>query len=271
MIHYLTSMFSTPKAKNDPPRIPKGRRVYAIGDVHGCAELLMSLIEGIEEDIIRGEKEGIESQIILLGDLIDRGPDSAAVIDLVCKWREMRPVEVLFGNHEEMFLESFEDTEMLRHFLRHGGRETLISYGADAKKLSNSSVAEVQTLMNRIVPAKHRKFVESFEDMIQVGDYLFVHAGILPGVPLDKQKKRHLRWIREPFLSHCKSHGMIVVHGHTIIDEVEDTGYRIGIDTGAYSSGRLTALVLEGKKRRCLAAVTGKKGKVFVEGTRLIA
>ena len=114
---------------------------------------------------------------------------------------------------------------------------------------------EAQQLACEAVPADHLTFLESFEDMIQLGDYLFVHAGIDPRVPLDQQRRRDLRWIREPFLSHDGSHGVVVVHGHTICDEPEDCGNRIGIDTGAFMSGRLTALLLEGTARSYLEAV----------------
>ena len=273
MIQYFTSMFTPSKAKTkqELPRIPKGRRVYAVGDVHGRSDLFIALIEAIEEDICAGEADGIESEIVLLGDLVDRGPDSANVIELAHKWTEMRRVHVLCGNHEEMFLNSFDDTDTLRHFLRHGGRETLLSYGMDRKSFAKASLSEIQKMLEEIVPKKHRDFIAGFEDMVQLGDYLFVHAGIEPEVPLAEQKQRTMRWIREPFLSYEKSHGLVVVHGHTITDEVVDAGNRIGIDTGAYASGRLTALVLEGKKRRYLVAAEGKKGDIAVEGAKLKA
>ncbi len=273
MMQYFTSMFTPSKAKTkkELPRIPEGRRVYAVGDVHGRSDLFISLIEAIEADVHAAEAEGLKCEVVLLGDLVDRGPDSANVIELARKWKKMREVHILCGNHEEMFLNSFEDKDILRHFLRHGGRETLISYGMERKVFTKASLSEIQEMLEDVVPKKHRKFIGEFEDMVQLGDYLFVHAGIEPGVPLEEQKQRSLRWIREPFLSHEKSHGLVVVHGHTITDEVVDAGNRIGIDTGAYSSGRLTALVLEGKKRRYLVAAEGKKGKVTVEGAKLKA
>ena len=273
MIQYLKSMFTASKAKTkqEMPRVPKGRRVYAVGDVHGRSDLFKSLIEATEEDIRDGEADGIEAEIVLLGDLVDRGPDSAGVIELAREWAKRRKVHVLWGNHEEMFMSSFEEKDILRHFLRHGGRETLLSYGVDRKVFTKATLDEIQQMMGEVVPKKHRKFISGFEDMVQLGDYLFVHAGIEPGVPLEEQKKRSLRWIREPFLSYEKSHGLVVVHGHTITDEVVDNGNRIGIDTGAYSSGRLTALVLEGKKRRYLTAIEGKAGVISVEGAKLKA
>ncbi|MDE1467081.1 metallophosphoesterase family protein [Aurantiacibacter sp. D1-12] len=271
MIEYFKSKLTSSKAKEDQPKVPKGQRVYAIGDVHGRLDLLEALARDIEAEIAEGEAESVESLIIMLGDLVDRGPDSAGVVDFVKKWRKRRDVRILWGNHEEMFVKAFEDEDVLRHFLRHGGRETLMSYGMERKAFSKSSLEEIQALMEAMVPAKHRKFISNFEDMVLVGDYLFVHAGIKPGVPLEEQKKRTLRWIREPFLSHKDPHGPVVVHGHTITDEPVNAGNRIGIDTGAYATGRLTALVLEGKKRRYIAARETKKGNIKVEGARVSA
>ncbi len=271
MIQYFRTMLTSSKAKKDLPRVPEGQRVYAVGDVHGRSDLFGAMVDAIEAEIDEAGPEGIEARIVLLGDLVDRGPDSAGVIDLAKRWRKKRNLHILCGNHEEMFLKSFEDKETLRHFLRHGGRETLMSYGVERKAFSKSSLGELQVRMGEAVPAKHRKFVSNFEDMVQVGDYLFVHAGIKPGVELEKQKKQTLRWIREPFLSHKGSHGVVVVHGHTITDDPVDAGNRIGIDTGAYASGRLTALVLEGRERRYLTVRETKKGNIKIDGARLPA
>jgi serine/threonine protein phosphatase 1 len=159
------------------------------------------------------------------------------------------------GNHEEMFLSSFDKADTLKHFLRFGGKETVLSYGIDPRAYAAASVEEVQQMMDATILADHREFLEGFEDTIAIGDYLFVHAGIAPGVPFEEQKTGDLRWIREPFLSHTEPHGSVIVHGHTISDEPQDRGNRIGIDTGAYASGILTALVLEGTSRRYLQAV----------------
>lgn len=271
MIQYFTSMFGSSKEKKEQPCLPKGQRVYAVGDVHGRLDLLAALAEAIEAEIDEAERDGTEVHIVLLGDLVDRGPDSSGVIDFAKAWRKRRNVRILIGNHEEMFFDSFESKDVLRHFLRHGGRETLMSYGMARKEFGKMSLEEIQKKMAEVVPLKHRKFISKFEDMVKFGDYLFVHAGISPGVPLEEQKKRALRWIREPFLSHDEPHGFVVVHGHTITSEPEETSNRIGIDTGAYASGRLTALVLEGKKRRYITARETKKGKLKVDGARVPA
>ena len=271
MIEFFKSKLTSAKSKADTPRVPEGTRVYAIGDVHGCADLLASLAAAIDEEIDADRSEGVETHIVLLGDLVDRGPDSAGVVEFARKWRKRRSVRILWGNHEEMFVRAFEDKDVLKHFLRFGGRETLMSYGVDRKAFSKSSLEEIQAMMEEVVPAKHRKFIAKFEDMIQFGDYLFVHAGIKPGVALDKQKKRTLRWIREPFLSHADSFGPVVVHGHTITDAPDNAGNRIGIDTGAYASGKLTALVLEGRKLRYITARETKRGGIVVDGAKVPA
>ena len=233
--------------------IPPGERVYAVGDIHGRRDLFEVLVEAIDADDAAAGRA--QSTVVLLGDLVDRGADSAGVIALARAWQGRRRVRILGGNHEEMFLRSFDELEMFRHFLRHGGRETVLSYGIDRGAFLAAELAEAQQLMRDHVPAEDIAFLESFEDMVEIGDYLFVHAGIDPRVPLDAQRRQDLRWIREPFLSHAESHGPVVVHGHTITDEPEDCGNRIGIDTGAFMSGRLTALVLEGTARRYIEAV----------------
>ena len=244
------------------PSIPDGQRVYAVGDIHGRLDLFEALVAAIEAD--DAARAPADTLIVLLGDLVDRGDDSRGVIEFARDLQRRRPVRILAGNHEEMFLRSLSDIETFRHFIRHGGRETLLSYGINHGQFQAASMEEAQQLASEAVPADHLAFLESFEDMIQLGDYLFVHAGIDPRLPIDQQRSRDLRWIREPFLSHEGSHGVVVVHGHTICDEPEDCGNRIGIDTGAFMSGRLTALILEGTAR-CYLEAAEEDGRV---GTR---
>lgn len=233
--------------------IPPGERVYAVGDIHGRLDLFAALVEAIEAD--DAAAGAARTTVVLLGDLVDRGPDSAGVIDLARAWQHRRAVRILAGNHEEMFLRSFSDIETFRHFLRHGGRETVLSYGVDRAHFLAATLEEARDIMRVAVPQEEIDFLNAFEDMVAIGDYLFVHAGIDPRVPIDQQKQRDLRWIREPFLSHPDPHGPVVVHGHTISEAAEDCGNRIGIDTGAFMTGRLTALVLEGTGRRYIEAV----------------
>lgn len=240
--------------------IPPGQRVYAVGDIHGRLDLFEALVAAIEADDAAAAPA--ETTVILLGDLVDRGADSAGVIALARAWQQRRRVRILAGNHEEMFLKSLSSLEMFRHFLRHGGRETVLSYGVDRAAFTHADLDDAQVMMQRAVPAEDIAFLDGFEDMIAIGDYLFVHAGINPGLPIEEQKVHDLRWIREPFLSHDEPHGQVVVHGHTICEAPEDCGNRIGIDTGAFMTGRLTALVLEGTERRYLEAVANEDGRV---------
>jgi len=164
-----------------------------------------------------------------------------------------RNLRIIAGNHEEMFLQSFHDTEVLRYFLRYGGRETLLSYGLEAgRPLTEKDLRSVQAAMEAQVPTEDLLFVAGFEDVIEIGNYAFVHAGIRPDLPLEEQSLQDLRWIREPFLSHEGAHSHVVVHGHTIHEDAEFRPNRIGIDTGAFKSGRLTALVLEGTGRKLI-------------------
>jgi serine/threonine protein phosphatase 1 len=257
MLQALKRFFASAEPA-DLPAIPDGERVYAIGDIHGRRDLFGALVEAIDaDDAARGPAD---TTVVLLGDLVDRGPASAQVIALAREWQARRRVRILAGNHEEMFLRSFNELEIFRHFLRHGGRETVLSYGVDRTQFLQAELDEAQDLLRAFVPAEDIAFVGSFEDMIRIGDYLFVHAGIDPGVPLDAQKPRDLRWIREPFLSHPDPHGPVVVHGHTISEEPQDCGNRIGIDTGAFRTGRLTALALEGTTRRYIEAVETDSG-----------
>ncbi len=240
------------------PSIPVGERVYVIGDIHGRLDLFEKLIAAIEQD--DHDAAPARSTVILLGDLVDRGPDSAGVVATAREWRKRREVRILAGNHEEMFLDSFEEKSVLRHFLRHGGRETVLSYGIEKERYNEASLEELQTLMHDTIAQADRDFIAGFEDYIVIGDYLFVHAGIAPDIPVEEQKRHDMLWIREPFLRHRDMHSHVVVHGHTIFEEIDERANRIGIDTGAFRFGRLTALVLEADTRRYIQAVDKKGG-----------
>lgn len=264
MLRFLRSLFSSAGDATERPAIPPGQRVYAVGDVHGRDDLFAALIEGIERD--DAAAPAARTTVILLGDLVDRGADSAGVVRRARDWQARREVRILCGNHEEMFLKSFTSTEIMRHFLRHGGKQTLASYGLDPRVIVAEELEELQALMEQTVPQAERDYLAGFEDMIRIGDYVFVHAGIEPEVELALQTTATLRWIREPFLSYAEPHEAVVVHGHTISEAPEDRGNRIGVDTGAYASGRLTALVLEGIRRRYLEAVQHDDGSITTGG-----
>ena len=238
--------------------VPPGQRVYAVGDIHGRADLFKSLIAAIEaDDAARGPAE---TTVVLLGDLIDRGPHSAAVLDLARAWQRRRTVHVLCGNHEEMLLDSLSNLDTLRAYLRHGGRDTVLNFGIDPDCYDTATYEELQALMVRRIPIPVLAFIRSFEEQLQIGDYLFVHAGIRPGVRTDQQTRTDLLWIREPFLSYGGDLGVVVVHGHTIFEQVSIQNHRIGIDTGAYLTGRLTAIGLQGSERWLIAASEGAEG-----------
>lgn len=241
----------TAKPDTAPARIPAGERLYAIGDIHGRVDLLERIARAIEED--DASRDEADTTIILLGDLIDRGPDSAAVIAMAREWQKRRKVRILSGNHEEMFLLSFYKLAAFRNFVRIGGRETVLSY-VDKSAFQAAGLEEAQQLMIEAVPREDREFLHGFETMIRVGDYLFVHAGINPDLELEHQQAADCRWIREPFLSHNGDFGCVVVHGHTVTDEAVFKPNRIGIDTGAFMSGKLTAIGLEGSKRWLIQA-----------------
>lgn len=252
MLEPLRQIFRPRTERRPPPRVPEGERYYVIGDIHGRLDLFDALVAMIEEDDARGGEA--DTAVVLLGDLVDRGTDSAGVITRAMEWSRRRSVRFLAGNHEEMFLCAFKDVSKLRAFVKHGGRETILSYGIEPSRYNALSLDELLQELPGLVPAEHLEFVRGFEDYIIAGDYVFVHAGIEPGRPMEEQDRQSLLWIRDRFLRHTAPHSHVVVHGHTIFDEVADCGNRIGIDTGAYRTGRLTAIVLEGETRRYLAA-----------------
>jgi len=243
----IISKLFRPAQSGRQPAVPAGKRLYAIGDIHGRLDLFTSLVQTIEKD--DRERGSADTTIILLGDLIDRGPNSARVIGSARAWAKARKVRFLSGNHEEMFLLSFYKVGALKSLLQFGGDQTLASYGISLARQESASMEELQQMLHGLVPKEDREFLSKFETMITVGDYLFVHAGIRPKTPVAEQAGYDCRWIREPFLSHAGDFGYTVVHGHTVTDEVEIRPNRIGIDTGAFASGKLTALCLEGTER----------------------
>lgn len=242
------------KRETAAPAIPAGQRVYAVGDIHGRLDLLDQLLEDIRDDSSRrGEADTL---MIFLGDLVDRGPESRGVVDRLIKLRDSgTDATFLLGNHDEVFLKAASgDPKACRFLTRIGGKETILSYGVSIEDYHSCDHDELAELLTSKVPAAHLEFLSSFENFFEIGDYLFVHAGIRPGTPIADQKEADLRWIRKEFL-HCRDpHPKIVVHGHSISEEVDIRRNRIGIDTGAFASGRLTALGLEGTDRWFLTA-----------------
>lgn len=233
-----------------PPAMGKaGARAYAVGDIHGCLDLLEPLLARIEEDArSRATKR---TWVVFLGDLIDRGPASAEVVDRLLNYRPDFATPVFIaGNHEEVMLRVLHgEADVLTDWMKFGGAECLESYGLDPAALKRMEPEAAVHQIRAKVPRSHIEFLESFGDTFRFGDYLFVHAGIRPGIDVDHQDQFDLRWIREPFLSDREEHGLVVVHGHTIVDEVEERPNRIGLDTGAYRNGVLTALGIEDSER----------------------
>lgn len=237
--------------KHDPaqPSIPRGFRAYAVGDVHGRLDLLERLLGAIERDLeTRPQRKTL---LIFLGDLIDRGPDSRGVIERLRTYRQPRiKPYFLAGNHEEILLRILAgERGVLEGWLQFGGEECLRSYGLDASQLKAIPERQALSMIGAVIPDEHRRFLAGFSDTLSLGNYLFVHAGIRPGLDISLQAQSDLRWIRSPFLEHEGDHGATVVHGHSISPSVEVRTNRIGIDTGAYRTGILTALALEGEDR----------------------
>ncbi len=231
----------------------RGRRAYVVGDVHGRLDLLDELLALIEADL--AARPVGKAHLIFVGDLIDRGPASAQVVERLRSYRQPG-LETLFllGNHEEVLLRILDgETGLIAKWRRFGGKECMASYGADPAAFGRTDDMQALALVRELVPAAHVEFLRGFADTCRFGDYLIVHAGIRPGVEFERQSQTDLRWIREPFLGHRGDHGFVVVHGHTIVPKVEERTNRIAIDTGAYRSGRLTALVIDGPERRYLA------------------
>ena len=231
---------------SDPAGAP-GYRAYAIGDIHGRLDLLEDLLAKIHAELQHYPAE--KTLLIFVGDLIDRGPSSAQVIERLRTYRRpgIEPV-FLLGNHEEVLLRILAgDAPLITKWRWFGGSECLKSYGVDPGFIGGLSDEEALASVRQAIPRDHVEFLETFS--CRFGDYLFVHAGIRPGIPLDQQSQSDMRWIRDPFLLDDTDHGVIVVHGHTIAEEVDHRPNRIGIDTGAYRTGVLTALGIEGTDR----------------------
>jgi serine/threonine protein phosphatase 1 len=231
--------------------------VYAIGDIHGRLDLLEELLGKIFTD--DEARRPAETLLIFLGDLIDRGPDSCGVVQRLLELsRSDHPARFLMGNHEELFLKALDgDVAATRYLLKFGGKATVLSYGVSESEYNEATFEDLTELIASRVPEEHRRFLQSFESRIIVGDFLFVHAGIRPGISLDEQIESDLRWIRGEFLRHTDNHGLMVVHGHSISEEVELLHNRIGIDTGAYATGRLTCVGLEDDQSWILSTGAG--------------
>jgi len=229
---------------------PRGAKLYAVGDIHGCAGLLDALLAKIEKDAA-----GLENaRLIFLGDYVDRGPDSKGVLDRLIALQARAPETVfLKGNHEAIMLDFLADPSEMLHWLDWGGQETLLSYGLE--RILQKSPEELIEALKAALPSAHADFLQSLALTHIAGDYLFVHAGLRPGVALEDQAEDDLLWIRGAF-HHAPAENrpaQVVVHGHQPLAKPLDAGWRIDVDTGACWSGALTAVALEGTKRRFIS------------------
>lgn len=234
-----------------PPRVPDGCCVYAVGDIHGRADLLERLLDRIWADATCDA-----NTLVFLGDYVDRGPSTKAVIDLLTGLE--RPgweIVKLRGNHEQILLEYLQNPDIYQSWRNFGGTETLLSYGvkppvfSDAKELQRAQAAFVAAL-----PSAHLAFLNCLETSYCVGDYLFVHAGVRPGIVLDRQVPEDMLWIRDEFLTSDAQFGKVVVHGHSPSEQPIVRHNRIGIDTGAYATGTLTAVKFFAEQRAFLSS-----------------
>ena len=231
-------------------RGPENMRLYAIGDVHGRLDLLEKMQARIRDEIERDKPA--DWRVIHLGDYVDRGPQSREVIELLmaaCA-RESRFV-ALAGNHDHGLIEFLAEPSMHGLFMDNGGIETAASYGVAFR--SYQTLGRFHADLLAAVPREHIRFILSRRFNIAFGDFYFCHAGIRPGVALDHQVPDDLIWIRNEFLRFPGLHPKVIVHGHTITHEPEVLANRVNVDTGAWLSGVLTALVIDGAEKRLLA------------------
>ncbi len=234
------------------PSTDSGERIYAIGDIHGRYDLLRQLLEQIEHHS-RALPPTRSLYVIFIGDLVDRGPQSAEVLAMLYDLQmKTDHVIVLLGNHEEAMLQALDgDMDALRGWLAVGGKQTLKSFGIVPLSKDEDPRAYLQRA-RAAVPREWLAWLRRLPLSVQSGDYYFVHAGIRPGVPLNKQTRDDMLWIREDFLNDTRDHGAVVVHGHSIARQTDILPNRICIDTGAYRTGMLSAIYLEGNKQEVL-------------------
>ena len=233
--------------------LPDGLRIYAIGDVHGFADLLDRMAGLIAADLKQSPPR--RTMAVFLGDYIDRGPGSRDVIDRLVRGDFPIPFRPLRGNHEDLMLRALAQPEAMSDWCQCGGIETMRSYGLPCDDdLSFKDMAKLRRRLLERLPASHRAFLETTKLSYTAGDYFFVHAGARPGVVLDLQDEADLMWIRDECYSSDFDFGKVLVHGHTPRRRPENLARRINVDTGAFKWGVLSCVALERCERRFLSA-----------------
>jgi serine/threonine protein phosphatase 1 len=226
-------------------------RLYVIGDIHGRSDLLDDIVRKIHDDMARHDP--VDCLTITLGDYVDRGPDSRGVLERLSRNPFPTPLIGVKGNHEQMLERFMEDPSIAHQWRRFGGLETLHSYGVPIKDVMvGKGYDQAARALRAAVPQRHLLFLRSLQPFVTINQYFLCHAGIRPGVPLAEQSLRDLMWIRDEFLTSEIEFEKVIVHGHTPCDWPEVRSNRINIDTGAFATGRLTCLVLDGKEGRFL-------------------
>ena len=229
--------------------IAAGERIYAIGDIHGRLDLFTTLIDLIRHDV--EQRAVCRTRLLLIGDLIDRGPDSASLLATIRPHvTQNQGLIVLKGNHEQIMVEALQgDREALAGWLRFGGDQTLRSWGIPDAAF-DGDLDEIYAAAKQAVPGDVIDWLDNLPTSYQSGDFFFVHAGIKPGVALKKQNERDMLWIGDQFLAHEEFHPAIIVHGHSIVEDGPIfQNNRIALDTGAYRTGKLSAVAFEGTRK----------------------
>jgi serine/threonine protein phosphatase 1 len=238
------------------PDSTEGRLIYAVGDIHGRRDLLQILVRKIAVDAI-ASGAGSQPVLIFLGDYVDRGPESAGVASYIMALAALEGFDVrcLKGNHEQTLLRFLEDAAIGPTWADHGGGATLASYGVTipTKRGDKPGWEATRLAFNRALPDDHRRFYNGLDLSVVFGDYFFVHAGVRPGLALAEQTEQDLLWSRSEFLAEKRPFEKIIVHGHTPVEEAYLGPTRIAVDTGAYATGALSAVRLDGIHRSVIS------------------
>lgn len=234
------------RSHRQQPRIQADWRLYVIGDVHGRADLLDRLLDRIDRH--RLTNPCANHAVVMVGDYIDRGPASREVLDRLVAHVSTQRTVLLKGNHESYLLEFLKNPAILRDWRQYGGLQTLMSYGLKPSlNPDEREQIELARELNRALPKAHRAMLGTLPTKFTAGDFFFVHAGVRPGIRLEDQAEADLLWIRNDFLFCEDDFGKVIVHGHTPVQEIDIRANRINVDTGAYATGRLTCLTIEGE------------------------